>query len=70
MKKTINISTLPLTVFIGLIVVSAFFLSGCGPSPEKVCIEEASALWDNQSTNKSGNKAYWNAVKLCNEKHS
>ncbi|MGM0540871.1 MAG: hypothetical protein ACQEQR_00370 [Pseudomonadota bacterium] len=44
-------------------------LSGCGPSPAKVCIEEQNSLWNSKTINKTDNQAYWDAIKLCNEKY-
>ena len=53
--------------FLLIISASILLLSGCGPSPEKLCIEEQSSLWNAKATSKADNKAYWDAVKVCNE---
>ncbi len=54
--------------FLLMITASMLLLSGCGPSPAEVCIEEKSSLWNTKAVTKADNKPYWDAVKLCNEK--
>lgn len=55
--------------FLIALTASLLLLSGCGPSPAKVCIEEQSSLWDSKAVSKADNQAYWDAVKSCNEKY-
>lgn len=51
------------------LTASILLLSGCGPSPAKICIEEQNSLWNSKAINKADNQAYWDAIKLCNEKY-
>lgn len=64
-KPSIN-SKLP---FLMVLTASTLLLSACGPSPAQVCIEKKSSLWDSKAVSKADNQAYWDAVKLCNEKY-
>ncbi len=65
-KNSVIKSNLP---FLMALTTSLLLLSGCGPSPAKVCIEEQSSLWDSNAVSKADNQAYWDAVKSCNEKY-
>ena len=65
-KNSVIKSNFPLFV---ALTASLLLLSGCGPSPIQTCIEEKSSLWDTKAVTKADNQAYWDAVKLCNEKY-
>lgn len=65
-KYSVIKSNVPLLM---TLTASLLFLSGCGPSPAKICIEEKSSLWNSKAVTKADNQAYWDAVKLCNEKY-
>jgi len=47
------------------IVIIALFISACGQSKEKACIDKQSHLWDSKTNDKNANKAYWKAVEKC-----
>lgn len=44
-------------------------LSGCENAEMNQCKEKASKLWDPKEDDSKKQKAYWNAIKKCKEKH-
>ena len=55
--------------FLMALTASMLLLSGCGPSPAEVCIEEKSSLWNTKAVTKADNQPYWDAVELCRQKN-
>lgn len=47
----------------------SFALVGCGNAELQECEDKASKLWDPKQNDSKKQKAYWDAIKKCKEKH-